>query len=74
MYRIPFEKINLGVPVVAKWKQIWLGSRIHQDAGSIAGLTQWVAASWGIARRCGSDSVFAVAVVQAGKLQLWFDP
>ena len=35
-----FRKISFGAPVVAQW--VKNPTRIHEDAGSIPGLTQWV--------------------------------
>ena len=47
-----------GVPFVAQWIKNLIS--MHEDAGSILGLTQWVkgssvAASCGVGHRCGSD-------------------
>ena len=49
------EKEFVGVPVVAQ--QVTNPTSIHEDVGSIPGLTQWVKGS-GAGHRCGSDPVF----------------
>ena len=40
MYLIPFKNSQWGVPVVAQW--LTNLTNIHEDAGSIPGLAQWV--------------------------------
>ena len=58
-----FTTINSkwGIAVVAQ--RVGNLPSVHEDAGSILGLTQWVkepgvAVSCGIGRRCGSDLAF----------------
>ena len=79
VYNIPFVKshghIHLGVPFVAHL--LTNPTKIHEDGGSIPGLTQWVkdpALLWScdVGRRCSSDpallwlwhSLVAVAPIQ----------
>ena len=46
---------------------------IHEDTGLIPGLAQWVAMSFGVGCRYGSDPMW-LCLWLGGQLQLPFDP